>query len=371
MVKVSYIISDIDKALAFEWIAEYLDKSSFQLSFILILQKPAALESFLNSRNIAYHSFYYQAKKDFPRIFWQVFKLLKIHKPDVVHCHLLYGSVIGLTAAWLAGINKRIYTRHHSDYHQRYFPKGIKWDKWCNALASHIVAPSKTVEEVLTQMEGVPANKVQVVHHGFDMSYFRDVAAERVASLSDKYQIGRQAPVVGVISRFTELKGIQYIIPAFGKFLSVYPDAVLLLFNATGDYSKPIKAQLALIPERNYRLIPFEADLAAAYKLFNLFIQVSIDRTIESFGQTYVEALAAGVPAVFTLSGIAGDFIVDRENALVVPFLNSDAIYAALIELMADTSLKEKITANGRTIVQEKFNLGVMVKKLEELYAGE
>jgi len=299
-----------------------------------------------------------------------VYRQLRKTKPDVVHCHLLYGSLIGLTAAKLAGIKKRFYTRHHSDYHQRYFPKGIKWDKWCNKLATIIVAPSQAVQEVLTNYENVPVGKIKIIHHGFDLAYFENVSPARVAALKEKYNIGNHAPVVGVISRFTELKGIQYIIPAFQQLLCVYPDAVLMLFNANGDYKKQIIDQLAAIPAANYRLVPFETDLAAAYGLFHIFIQASTDRTIEAFGQTYVEALAAGVPSVFTLSGIASDFVADRKNALVVPFKDGEAIYKAMLEIMNNPALRQNLITNGRKSIQEKFDLHLMIQKLEHLYAG-
>lgn len=372
MIKVAYIISDIDKALAFEWIAEGLSKSKFSLSFILIVQKPAQLEQFLIEKGVPCHVFYYRSKQDFPKILWKVFSLLKRTKPDLIHCHLLYGSLIGLTAAMMAGVKKRYYTRHHSDFHHRYFPKGIKWDKWCNRIATKIVAPSASVKEVLMNYEKVEEGKIVVIHHGFDLSYFTEKDEARVNALKAKYQTHGYYPVVGVIARFTELKGIQYIIPAFHQLLKQYPEALILLFNARGDYEQAIKQQLRqLIPEANYRLIAFENDLGSVYHILDLFIQVSTDRNIEAFGQTYVEALAAGVPSVFTLSGIANDFIRNKYNALVVPFKKTDAIYNAMSEILKDKALRENITRYGRESVQEKFNLRIMIQKLEILYEQE
>ena len=366
--KICYIISDIDKALAFEWIADGLDTKKFELHFILILPQPSFLSLYLKQKGVSCQNFYYTGKADMPRLLWQVLKKLIKVKPAIVHCHLLYGSLLGLTAAKLAGIGKRIYTRHHSDYHQRYFPKGIKWDKWCNRMATNIVAPSEAVKEVLMKYEGVAESKITVIHHGFDLSYFEQVPQDSIDALRHKYGINDQYPVVGVISRFTALKGIQYIIPAFRKLLEQYPKALLLLFGAHGDYESELNTLLAEMPKRNYQTVSFENNLSAVYPLFDVFIQVSIDRTIEAFGQTYVEALAAGVPSVFTLSGIANDFIKDGENALVVPYKDANAIYAALSELMNNKSLREKLSLNGRNVVKKQFDLKMMIQKLENLY---
>jgi glycosyltransferase involved in cell wall biosynthesis len=172
-----------------------------------------------------------------------------------------------------------------------------------------------------------------------------------------------------VIARFTELKGIQYIIPAFQNLLKLYPDALLLLFNAHGDYENEIKSQLKkLLPAENYHLIPFETDLGAAYRLMDVFIQVSIDRTIEAFGQTYIEALASGIPSIFTLSGIASDFIEDKKNALVVPYKNSDAIFDRLLEILTNQEGALLMAAQGRRDVEHNFSLKKMVHSLERLY---
>ena len=298
----------------------------------------------------------------------QIYKKLKSLRTEAVHCHLLYGSLLGLAAAWLAGIKKRIYTRHHADFHHRYFPSGVKWDTLCNRLSTQIVAPSNAVKEVLIQMEGVAPAKIILIPHGFDLNYFRHPSERLINALPIKYSVPGHYPVIGVISRFTELKGIQYIIPAFVKLLKHHPNALIMFFNARGDYEAQINELLSLVPNRNYRIIPFENELAAVYQLFDIFIQASTDTRIEAFGQTYVEALASGVPSVFTLSGIAPDFIEHEKNALVVPFKDSDAIYLSVRRLLEDQNLKEKLIADGWNSVKERFALQHMIKQLEELY---
>jgi glycosyltransferase involved in cell wall biosynthesis len=367
--KVIYIVSDIDKALAFEWIADRIDESKVELSFILIQQRPSFLEAYLTAKGIPVAAYYYKGKKELLPIAWKITKLLNQLRPHVVHCHLFYGSFIGLLAARISGIKTRIYTRHHSDYHQRYYPKGRKWDKINNYLATDIVAPSGVVKDILIKDEKVPGHKVHLIHHGFDTTYFSEVEANRIASLKSKYNISESdRPVIGVISRFTELKGIQYIIPAFKKLLEQYPSAVLMLFNANGEYKPILESALATLPSNNYRVIEFENDLAAVYRLFTVFIQASTDRTIEAFGQTYVEALAAEVPSIFTLAGIAGDFIQDGKNAFVVPFKDIAAIFEKLCLVLNDYNTAKKIARQGKREVEELFSIDRMVHELENLY---
>ncbi|HTN16297.1 MAG TPA: glycosyltransferase family 4 protein [Chitinophagaceae bacterium] len=367
--KVVYVISDIDKALSFEWIADRIDKSVFELYFVLLNPGGSELEQFLNNRRIPVKSIRCASKKDWPLAFGRLLRFLLQTRPDVVHCHLFTANILGLLAAKLAGVPRRIYTRHHSDYHFRYFPKGVKWDKLCNHLANRIVAPSKVVREVLVEREQVPEKKVVVVHHGFDFAYFEQVDAARVTALKKQYNPQQKAPVIGVISRFTELKGIQYIIPAFKNILTTYPDACILFFNARGDFQAELHQLMeSTLPAGTYKTVPFENDLAGIYRLFDVFVQVSTDKHIEAFGQTYVEALIAGVPSVFTLAGIANDFIVDRYNALVVPFHDRSAIESAIGQLLAQEDLRTTLRQNGRQSVKDLFSVDKMIYTLQNIY---
>lgn len=366
--KITYIISDIDKALAFEWVANHLDNAHFDLSFLLLNAPNAHLCRYLDDRGVYVQHIVCSSKRQWPKAWIAILSYLNKTKPDIVHCHLLQANILGLSAAKFAGVPKRLYTRHHSDFHFRYFPKGVKWDKLSNRLATHIVAPSMAVYEILTQREGVDPPKITLIPHGFDWNYFRNVPNRLVVDLKKKYNPENQHPVIGVISRFTELKGIQYIIPAFKQLLQDYPNALLLLFNAQGDYAAEIQRQLDQLPAASYRCVQFETELAAVYRLFDVFVQVSTDRHIEAFGQTYVEALAAEVPSVFTLAGIATDFIVHQENALVVPYKNVDAIYDALLRLLTDDALRIKLKHQGWKSVQDRFSLQQMIDRLEVLY---
>ncbi|MBL0097760.1 MAG: glycosyltransferase [Bacteroidetes bacterium] len=86
---------------------------------------------------------------------------------------------------------------------------------------------------------------------------------------------------------------MQYIIPAFERIL---------------------KSQPKKLPSDSYIKIEFERDLFSLYSIFDYFIHAPIDPSVEAFGQVYIEALAAGIPSIFTLSGIAPDFIVDGKT---------------------------------------------------------
>jgi glycosyltransferase involved in cell wall biosynthesis len=368
--KVVYVISRIDYALAFDWVDKYLDKSKFDFHFVFINPTKPKLHSDLISRGTQSFFIEFNSKIDYVKVAFKLMKLFFKIKPDVVHVHLIDACLTAMPVAYLMGIKKRIYTRHHSTYHFDYFPHAVKYDKLINVLSTNIIAISKNVENVLINKEHVNPSKVQIIHHGFELTKFVDANESNISLLKSKYNPANKSPVIGVISRFTEWKGVQYIIPAFQKIKNDFPDALLVLANAQGDMEAEIFRQLNEISKDGFVTIKFEKDLYSLYKLFDVFVHTPIDDKSEAFGQTYVEALAAGVPSVFTMSGIAVEFIEDKKNALVVDFKNSDAIYNAIYLILSDNDLKGRLIENGRNSVSAMFDVKKMIGLLEDLYAS-
>ncbi len=366
--KIIYIISDIDRAIAFEWITENLDKSKFELSFVLINSSASYFKTYLTENKIPFHLLEATKKTAYPSALFKLIRIFLQEKPDIIHAHLFTASLLGLTAARICGIKKRIHTRHHASQHHMYHPNAIKYDRWINYLSTKIIAITENVKNILIKQEAVPLSKITIVHHGFDLSFFSNVPLSRISEIKKKYNPSNQFPIIGVVSRYTWWKGIQHIVPAFLRLLTNFPEAKLVLANTNGNDALRIKNLLQQIPPSNILEIEFEYDNAALYYLFDVFVHVPINEHAEAFGQTYVEALSAKIPSIFTLSGIAHDFIKDKKNALVVGYENENEIYEGMKLILENLELRSSLILNGSNDVDKLFSLKGMMNKLEEIY---
>jgi glycosyltransferase involved in cell wall biosynthesis len=365
--KVFYVISLVHKSLAFEWISIRL-KEYYDITFVLLNPDNSPLEDFLRKNNNNVIRIAYKNKKKIPLTFCRFLWLLIKARPAIVHTHLFDATLIGLATAWLARIKRRIYTRHNSSYHHLYHPAAVKYDRFTNFLATEIISISQATDEVLVKLENVSPDKIVKIHHGFDLSDFLSIDPQRIKIVKKKWSIPATTPCIGVVARHIEWKGIQYIIPAFESFLKLFPNACLVLANASGPFHEDILALLKNIPKESYVLIPFEEDIAALYRLFDLYVHVPIDGTCEAFGQTYIEALASGVPSVFSLSGIAKEFVCHRENAWVVEFKNSASILEGMEALWRNPELRSHLIENGKQNVFSHFGIESMIARLRHLY---
>jgi len=77
--------------------------------------------------------------------------------------------------------------------------------------------------------------------------------------------------------------------------------------------------------------------------------------------------LASGIPSVFTLSGVAREFIINKEDALVGDLESTEQIYERLCELIENKDLCKKLMETGKMHVK-KFNISNYIDKLHQLY---
>ncbi|WP_175404012.1 glycosyltransferase family 4 protein [Mucilaginibacter sp. PPCGB 2223] len=343
-------------------------ENNIELHFILINDDVSDMELFLQDLNVPVTRVKYKGKAQALVLLYKLYLQLHHIKPDIVHTHLRQADILGQMAAYLSRIKKRIYTRHSSTLNHVFHKKAVLADKMVNFLATDIIAISDVTRQVLIKMEGVNEAKVTLIHHGFDLAAFDNVDAERVTLLRNKYGFRNDHRIVGVIARYTKFKGHEYIIPALAKLKEKFPDLHFVFANTAGEYATTVRQLLTeYLPRDSYTEISFEADIQALYKLLDIYIHVPIDDKLEAFGQTYVEALASGVPSVFTLSGIGNEFITDEENALVVGYKNTAQIYNAAYRLLTDEDLRKRLIINGKTSVQQ-FDLASFINKTIQLY---
>jgi glycosyltransferase involved in cell wall biosynthesis len=82
-----------------------------------------------------------------------------------------------------------------------------------------------------------------------------------------------------------------------------------------------------------------------------------------------MEVMAMGVPVVGTrVEGIV-DLIEDAGNGLLVPYGNPEALASAVLQLLSDAALRERIRGNARLVVRRDHTRDRMAARVEALYS--
>ncbi|HEX2616943.1 MAG TPA: glycosyltransferase family 4 protein [Flavobacteriales bacterium] len=370
--KVMYILSQIGDSKEFDLMADQWDSSRFELEIVLLHSDPDSnLQRHIRARGHTCLTIPYSGRISVISCFWRLYRHMRRSKPDVVNANLLEASFLGLISARLAGVPMAIYTRHHTTHNHKYHPvRGVLYDRICNFLAHRIIAISEVTREILVEKEGVKPEKIVLIHHGFDLSQPLLPNPEKGQELRHRYGLNGKGPIVGVISRPFEWKGLDHTIAAFAALVKEVPKAHLMLFNwHSTDQVERYEKLLGELPEGTWQTIWFENGILELYHHFDVFVHVPEDAHSEAFGFVYIEAMTTGTPSVFTRSGIMHETATqDLHGIRFVPFKDAGAILEAMRAWIAERPSKEQRAAWARSNTAELNERLGIARKLEALY---
>lgn len=375
--KVLYVVSSVTDSTEYELLVAHWDRDRYDLGFVLLNpMDDCNIQRHIRQAGFPCETLVYRGRTDAPRVLRSLMGIYRRDRPDIIHLNLLEATMYGLIAAKLTGIGRTVYTRHHSTHHHKYHPvKGVMYDRLCNRLADRIIAITHNTEEILVDWEKVPKEKVTLIYHGYDLAEVSLPDPGRTAALCEKHGIGTdgRSPVIGIVSRPFEWKGLDHAIPAFGDLLTTHPKAKLVIFNwkATPQTAR-YEAMLQQLPEGSWRTVYFEPDVVALFPAFDVFVHVPEDQHAEAFGLVYAESLLSGAPNVFTASGIMHDLDIARlKGVRMVPFKDRHAIAAAMrawLEAPPSPAERRSFAEHNTAVLRDVIDIRIKMRALNALY---
>jgi len=116
--------------------------------------------------------------------------------------------------------------------------------------------------------------------------------------------------------------------------------------------------------------LPPYSDLVAWYQQADVFLLPSVNAgsSFEGLGFVFLEAAAAGTPAIGTLNCGAMDAILDGETGLLVPQRDPQATAEALVRILRNPDLRHKMQMQAPAQA-ERHSWDNLVGRLLEVYA--
>jgi phosphatidylinositol alpha-1,6-mannosyltransferase len=183
-------------------------------------------------------------------------------------------------------------------------------------------------------------------------------------------------PVVVCVSRLVPRKGQDILIRAMPELRRRVPGLALLIVGG-GPYRDTL-ARLAREHdvERDVVLtgsVPWE-ELPAHYAAGDVFSMPCRTRRggleVEGLGIVYLEANATGLPVVAGDSGGSPDAVREGETGFVVDGKDVRAVTEALVPLLADEGLRQRMGATGREWVEQRWRWEAIAARLHGLLDG-
>ena len=296
--------------------------------FILLCVKPdAPILSEIEKLGVKYKNLSEVTKYSLYRhLFIHLFYMIST-RPTIFLASGQYATFSGIPASFLLRLKKRIFIRHHSNFHHYIKNSSAQFlDKVMNRLATKIVAVSELVKQILIEKELASPAKVVKIYNGIDLEDFYFAKHENAAPSGSGLRIG-------MISRLTSLKGVEYAAQAFSDFVRLSPKSSLHIIGEFSDSHYAVNRILQDAQTVNFTLQREFSNISNFLSGIDVFVHIPITDEVESFGLVYLEALAAGKICIFTISGILREFPDPEEYFHVVRHQNSTDILNAFIEI--------------------------------------
>jgi glycosyltransferase involved in cell wall biosynthesis len=229
--------------------------------------------------------------------------------------------------------------------------------------ATLTVTISKYSQKKITQLYGVEKTKIRIVPNGVDTQRFKPTTNCKKI----KHQIGINNKLcVLFVGRLIPRKGLTYLIEAAKQTIKEIHQTTFLI---VGD--GPQRNHLTSNIEKNNLTNNFifigdatEKTLPTLYNCADIFVLPSIQ---EGQGIALLEAQATAKPIVaFDVGGIREAVIDKKTGFLVKP--DSNELANALMKLLVNYSLREKMGKRAREFVTENFSWNVTAQKMLQVY---
>lgn len=294
----------------------------------------------------------------------QLRSLFKSEGVDVINAHTPVPVIAD--AARLASGRRPVIVTYHSDLEK----DGLIGKALCRiesalltkptlAAADAVIATSDDYvknSRVLTKIE----TKTVISAPGVDVNVFRRPTAPQVVA-------GRLI-FVAQLDRTHRHKGLDQLLEAFPLAKQAVPDLSLVVVGRGNDQERYAVKAAALGIGDCVDFMGFVPDdaLAELYSSACAVVLPSQNAT-EGFGMVLLEAAACGTPAVATHVGGIPAAVVDGETGLLVPPGHPDSLSAALVRIVQDFELRDRLSRNAYKRATETFTWDIQGKVLTGL----
>lgn len=327
---------------------------------------------------------------------WKMYRFLCREKPEIVHTHTPKAGLVGMMAAYFAGVPVRMHTVAGLPLLEA---KGLKRqvlnlvEKVTYAFATKVY-PNSFAMRVIIVKEGFCApGKLKVLgngsSNGIDTEWFRPEAVSDSTKtiLREKLGICEDDFVFIFVGRLVGDKGINELVSAFQKVASTplshrtphTPHPSSGTHHPTPRNPKlllvgPLETELdPLLPDTLAEIHRNPSIITAGYQddvrpWFAMADALAFPSYREGFPNVVLQAGAMELPAIVTDINGCNEIIEEGKNGLIIPAKDAAALQHAMEKMVSDPEAYQTMKANARPLIESRYRQEVVWQALLEEY---
>lgn len=283
----------------------------------------------------------------------------------LLHAHQYAPFFYAAAARLPSGRPAILFTEHGRaapDYPRR---KRIIANRFLLRRNDRVVGVGNAVRKALIENEGLPSNRVEVIHNGIDIAKYGPLAASCREAVRQECELGSGDFVIIHVARIDPLKDHCTAIHAFERVLQHRAEARLLLVG-DGPEMPRVRHELSARGVSDFaRCLGTRGDVPRLLAAADVCWLTSIS---EGIPLTLLEAMAAGLPIVATAVGGVAEVVADGETGLLAPAGDDGLLAQHVLSLMDDRSERDRMGQAARQRVTAHFTAGRMLEAYRKHY---
>jgi glycosyltransferase involved in cell wall biosynthesis len=289
-------------------------------------------------------------------------KFLKLKKIKILHANgsrvALYagiaGRILGIPILW-----------HVRETVQDFYC----YDNLIGYLSSKIICVSKSVRKKRFDRFGsCIKNKILVVYNGVDTKILKKNRSVR-NRVRNELCVDNQI-LFGLVGNFVPLKGQNFFLKGFALAIKKMPflKAKAILIGRPLDkayYESLISLSNKLGIGNKIIFKYYRPNIQEILSALDVFVLPS---TREGFSRSILEAMSCSLPIIATKISEIEEAITDKQNGILVDFMDKEKMAGAIIKLCNNESMRKEIGKGNQLVVDRKFNLFSHAKAVESIY---
>jgi len=169
------------------------------------------------------------------------------------------------------------------------------------------------------------------------------------------------------IGRINARKGMDTLIDAVSNILAKFPDTVFRIVGPEEDHpqARRWKSERPELRQVHFLGMVDDQTLNRLYDDCAVYVSPAV---YESFGLTFVEAMAHGRPVVGCATSSVPEIVRDGIDGILVPPKDPDALANAVLSLLSNPELSRKMGINGRQRAVEDFPVDLEAARAEAFF---
>lgn len=305
------------------------------------------------------------------RSLWQLIKVFRKEKPDMVHSMTPKAGLLCMVAAWITRVPCRIHT-----FTGLVWPtaKGLSrrllmFTDWVTcACATHIIPEGQGVKDDLSHITKKPMRVLGYGNiRGVDVVQFS--RRPEIMEAASKMRDDRCFTFI-FVGRMVGDKGINELIAAFCKLLLKHPDIRLRLVGSFEEALDPLRPETIDRIKQNDGSIEimgskYGEELIACYAASDCLVFPSYR---EGFPNVVLEAGAMGLPSIVTDINGSREIVSQGKNGIIIPPRDEYALYGAMEQMLTDKEATKRMAEQARPMIASRFERGFVCQCLYDFY---